>query len=392
MQADFGLSCGVDATCTYDIAIIGAGPAGATCALALRDAGLRVVLLDKAAFPRDKVCGDAIPARAARVLRELSPMSAQALADLPAKTTIHGCKVVSPSGQAFRYQFQTAGYCARRFDFDAFLVNEVRALSQVDFMPATTVQRILRVGEFWELQTSAGLLKARFILGCDGANGVTARQLTGFELDPQHHCAAVRAYYAGVSGLQPDTMEIHLLADWLPGYFWIFPVGAGECNVGFGMLSAHIAQRKLALRPALTDIIAQTPALAARFADAEMLGKVQGFGLPLGSRWVQLHGEGYLLCGDAASLIDPATGEGIGNAMWSAQIAAKWAIDAFRKNDFGQTFLQGYAAELHAKLGKEFRQKYYAQRLIGDRTWLLDWLIGRAGKKGFVNWLARKVF
>lgn len=376
----------------YDIAIIGAGPAGATCALALRATGLRVVMLDKSVFPRDKVCGDAIPARAARVLREVSPGSALHLADLPQKTTIRACKVIAPNGKPFTYTFETSGYCARRMDFDAFLLAEALENSAVDFQPGAAVERIVRQDQHWEITTAAQTLQARFILGCDGANGVTARQLTGFEMDAQHHCAAVRAYYAGVAGLQPDTMEIHLLHDWLPGYFWIFPLNKTECNVGFGMLSSDIAQRKIALRPALTDIIAQTPGLRTRFAQAQLQGKVQGFGLPLGSRWVTMNGAGFLLCGDAASLIDPATGEGIGNAMWSAQIAAKWVKTAFEKHDFSAEFLAGYGKELHSKLAKELRQKYWAQRLVGDRIWLLNWLIGRAGKRGLVNWVVRKVF
>ena len=377
---------------SYDIAIIGAGPAGATCTLALRGAGLRVALLDKVVFPRDKVCGDAIPARAVRVLREVSPTSAQALAAWPMKTTIRACKVVAPDGRPFTYSFETSGYCARRMDFDAFLLGEALVDPGMDFLPDTTVEAIVRDGDRWQIKTAKQMLSARFIIGCDGANGVTARQLAGFEMDPQHHCAAVRAYFADVADLKPDTMEIHLLQDRLPGYFWIFPVSATECNVGFGMLSNDIALRKIALRPALTEIIAQTHGLRERFARARMLGKVQGFGLPLGSRWVQMSGDAFVLCGDAASLIDPATGEGIGNAMWSAQIAAKWVIEAFKRQDFSANFLEGYSKTLHSKLSKELRNKYWAQRLVGNRIGLLNWLIGRAGKRGLVGWIVRKVF
>lgn len=376
----------------YDVAIIGAGPAGATCALALRDAGLRVALLDKATFPRDKVCGDAIPARAMRVLREVSPASAERLAALPQKTIIRACKVIAPNGKPFTYTFETPGYCARRLDFDAFLLEEALQNAKLDFLQGAAVERIVRMDDGWEITTVTQTLQARFIVGCDGANGVTARQITSVLRDPKHHCAAVRAYYAGVTELQPDTMEIHLLNDWLPGYFWIFPLNETECNVGFGMLSDDVARREISLRPALTEIIAQTPALRMRFADAEMQGKVQGFGLPLGSRWVTTNGHGFLLCGDAASLIDPATGEGIGNAMWSAQIAAKWVIEAFQRQNFGSPLLANYGAELHAKLSKELRQKYWAQRLVGNRIRLLNWLIGRAGKRGWVGWVVRKVF
>ncbi len=376
----------------FDIAIIGAGPAGATCALALRASGLRVALLDKSTFPRDKVCGDAIPARAVRVLREIDPELALKFAEFPPKTTIRACSVVAPNGKEFTYRFAIPGYCARRIDFDAFLVNAATSNPELQFFPGQAVENITREGEHWRIQTTAQVVSAKLIIGCDGANGVTSKLLGGFELDPNHHCAAVRAYFEGVADLQADTMEIHLVKEGLPGYFWIFPVNENECNVGFGMLSKHVAQRKIALRPALTEIIAKTPALASRFEGAKMFGKVQGFGLPLGSRWMTNSGDGFLLCGDAASLIDPATGEGIGNAMWSAQMAAKHAIKAFQAENFSDAALNEYSKELHSKLAKELRQKYWAQKLIADRPWLLNWLIGRAGKNGLIAWLIKKVF
>lgn len=376
----------------YDIAIIGAGPAGATCALALRASGLRVALIDKAAFPRDKVCGDAIPARAMRVLREVAPESAAAFAGLEAKAAIAACKVVGPRGSAFTYTFHTPGYCARRLDFDAFLVGQVVADGRVDVLTGFEVEEVVQEEGQWRISGGNGTLAARLLIGCDGANGVTARRLADFKMDPDHHCAAVRAYYTGVAGLKPDTMEIHLLEGWLPGYFWIFPLGGDACNVGFGMLSRDVAARKVALRPALGELIAQSPALRARFAGARLHGRVQGFGLPLGSRWVPMSGDGFLLCGDAASLIDPATGEGIGNAMWSGQVAARWALSALRQGRLDAAHLQGYADELRGKLHRELRRKYRVQQWVAGRPRLLDWLLRRAGRRGLVSLLVRKLF
>ncbi|HEX2900363.1 MAG TPA: FAD-dependent monooxygenase, partial [Bacteroidia bacterium] len=159
----------------FDIAIIGAGPAGATCALALRGTGLRVALIDKSIFPRDKVCGDAIPARAMRVLREIDPQLAQKFAEFPSKTTIRACSVVAPSGKEFTYHFAIPGYCARRMDFDAFLANAAIAIPEVHFFPGQAVENIAREGQNWRIQTTAQVLSAKLIIGCDGANGVTSK-------------------------------------------------------------------------------------------------------------------------------------------------------------------------------------------------------------------------
>lgn len=377
---------------TYDVVIIGAGPAGAACALGLRGSRLRIALIDKAEFPRDKVCGDAIPARAIRVLREVAPEAAAQLSELPRKEEMRACTVVSPGGKRFTYEFAVRGYCMKRMDFDAFLVGTAAKVPEVELMWGRTVKGFSREDGVWRIETDGGEIRARLIIGCDGANGITAKQLGGFVLDPWHHCAAVRQYFEGIEGVDPQVMEIHLLRDRLPGYLWIFPVGGGVSNVGFGMLSADIAKRKLSLRSELGDILANAAGLKERFTEARALDKVQGFGLPLGSRWVQMSGEGFLLCGDAASLIDPATGEGIGNAMWSGQLAARCAWGACMRMEFGAGNLKAYSEELKAKLFPEMRRKYWVQRLAAGRPRLLDFLIGRAAKGGVIGSLARKWF
>jgi menaquinone-9 beta-reductase len=376
----------------YDIAIIGAGPAGATCALALRDAGLRVALIDQASFPRDKVCGDAIPARCGKVLQQLDPRFDAALRQFPRAVQIASCQVVAPNGGSFTYAFQTRGWCSPRLDFDGFLLDLVQAHSATTLL---TGQRIAHIGGQagdWQLQLAEGTLHARYLVGADGANGITARQLTQQTMHPDHHCAAVRAYYEGIEGLVPDRMEIHLPQGYLPGYLWIFPVGEGRANVGYGMLSREVARRKIVLRQALPEMLAQVPSLAGRFAQARALGPVQGFGLPMGARRLPLSGDGFLLLGDAAALIEPATGEGIGNAMLSGQIAGEVLARAHAADRHDAAFLADYDARVYARLWKDLRQKHLAQRLIAGRPGLLNLLIGAAGRPGPIRFLMRKIF
>jgi flavin-dependent dehydrogenase len=262
----------------------------------------------------------------------------------------------------------------------------------VDLYFSEAAQSIEKAENGWLLKTDKRHFSCKMLLGADGANGIAAKQLAGFQMDPKHHCAAVRAYFEGVADLKPERMEIHLLKEGLPGYFWIFPVSENSCNVGFGMLSADVSARKLALRNRMLELIEQHPVLKERFVGAKMEGKVQGFGLPLGSRMPQMAGEAFMLLGDAASLIDPATGEGIGNAMWSGQIAAKWAKMAFQQQRWDSDFLEGYQKEIAAKLGKELRRKHLVQKILGSRPWLIDWAIRRAGGQGWVAWLVKKVF
>jgi menaquinone-9 beta-reductase len=376
----------------YDIAIIGAGPAGATCALALRGAGLKVALLDQAQFPRDKTCGDAIPALCGKVLRQLDPGFEAALRAFPAAVEIASCQVIAPNGKSFQYDFQTRGWCSPRLDFDSFLVQLVQAHTDTTLLTGRRVTAISGTAGDWVLHSSSGDLQARLIVGADGANGYCARHLAQQEMHPDHHCAAVRGYYTGVAGLLPDRMEIHLPKGYLPGYLWIFPVGEGRANVGYGMLSSEIARRKIALRKALPEMLTQVPALAARFQHAQLQGTIQGFGLPLGARRLPLSGAGFLLCGDAAALIEPATGEGIGNAMLSGQYAAELLVQACQADRFDAAFLAAYDHRVYGRLWKGLRQKQLAQRLIGNRPGLLNFLIGAAGSPGPIRGLMRKIF
>lgn len=121
-------------------------------------------------------------------------------------------------------------------------------------------------------------------------------------------------------------MEIHLLKGYMPGYFWIFPLPDNTYNTGFGMVTSAIKEKKINLRKTLLNIIHSDKQIQKRFTNAVALETPIGYGLPTGSRKVPISGERFLLAGDAASLIDPATGEGIGNAMLSGIIAGKHAV------------------------------------------------------------------
>jgi len=120
---------------THDVLIIGAGPAGATAALALKDAGLKVALIDKAQFPRDKVCGDAIPGRAVRVLRELSPAYAQAFQQFP-KQCFTSCSAFYVNNHLpIELHWVNQAYTCARLDFDNWLVELVQKETDTELFP-----------------------------------------------------------------------------------------------------------------------------------------------------------------------------------------------------------------------------------------------------------------
>ena len=361
---------------TYDICILGAGPGGATAALHLANAGHRCLLLDRAAFPRDKVCGDALSGKVINELKRIEPGLHAKLAASPLQIPSWGIDFIAPNGRQLSIPFKpkfdkatdhTAGHVAKRLDFDNFLVEEVRQRPEIDFRENVDVARTERTEGGWQLLDKAGqeIARCRLLLVANGAQSEFARKVAGHALEPNHHCAGLRTYYQNVSGLSNDNfIELHFIKDFLPGYLWIFPLPNGQANVGVGMLSKAVADKKVNLRQRLDEIIATHPTLAPRFAQAERLGPVRGFGLPLGSKRRPLSGANYFLLGDAGSLIDPFSGEGISHAMVSGRHAAVWAAAAVKANDFSPEFLKSYDKAVYNRLGQELRLSRAMQRLL----------------------------
>ena len=286
----------MEAPSDYDVAILGAGPAGTAAALALHGHGLRVVLVDKAAFPRDKVCGDAVPGLALKALRQLDPAwHAELLASLAPRANTRASRIVAPNGQALRINWQLPTFNSPRLHFDDHLLRLVRRHTATEIRESYAVRDVRTTAAGITLLPAAPgatPLTARLLLACDGANSVVARRLTGRTLDRAYHCAAVRAYYRDIAGTDGTTTEFFFLREYLAGYLWIFPVGQGVYNVGFGMLSAAVAAQGVDLKKTLQTLLRTHPELAARFAAAEPLSKVEGFGLPLGGRRCRWPGRG----------------------------------------------------------------------------------------------------
>lgn len=378
---------------TVDVAIIGAGPGGAATALHLARAGVGSVLLDKAAFPRDKICGDALSGKVISELRRLGGGS-DALPSLlraePQQVPSWGIAFIAPNGEALRVPFKSnfnktvdsaPGHLMRRLDFDDFLVRQVRAQPLIQLRERTEVASWTRDPDgTWTLFDKAKTprARARLVVAADGAQSRFGRTVGGHTLEPEHHCAGLRAYYRGVRDLDPDNfIELHFLRDFLPGYLWIFPLPDGSANVGVGMLTAAVSKKKVNLRQRLTEIIEEVPALRARFAGATLEGPVQGFGLPLGSRMRPISGDGFLLVGDSGSLIDPFSGEGISNALIAGRHAADWVTRALAANDLSRAFLQGYDAAVYRRLGPELRVSRRLQQLLAFPR-LFDFVVRRA--------------
>jgi geranylgeranyl reductase family protein len=368
------------------VCIIGAGPAGMSAALFLSKAGIPCVLLEKAVFPRDKVCGDALSGKVLSVLKKYNPDLVPILDNQPYTTGSDGVAFFAPNGKSLRVPFKSSskllhhpGYTAKRIHFDNFLAEEVRKQSNIDFREGIDVGEIVHSDNKVLVYDKKGdlVLHTKLAILGNGAHSAFAKK-AGIDVEYKHYSAGIRQYFSNVDGLDHENfIELHFLKGVLPGYFWVFPLSENEANVGLGIRSDVVSKKKLNLKNIFEDIIANHPAIKNRFANAVPIGKVAGYGLPLGSKKRVISGDRFMLCGDAASLIDPFTGEGISNAMISGMFAAAQVEKCLTSSNFSAEYMKSYDAEVYRRLGKELELSTKMQQLI-NYPFLFNFVVNKA--------------
>lgn len=360
----------------FDVVICGAGPAGTTCALALGNSGLKVAILEKSTFPRDKICAGAVAAFVPKVLHTINPEYKKALEGFADKEFVNTIRIVAPSEKVIDFTYPEQGFVCKRIHFDNFLLEQAKQLPNVKLFFNTPVHNvtaddkgvIINAGENLKIESS-------LVIGCDGAFSTVRKKLTDTKMDLKHNMVAVRAYFKNVKGIPKSTYELHFLKDVSPGYFWIFQLPGNYANVGVGMLSQTVSEKKINLLKKLISIIENTSYLKNRFENAEMIGKVEGYSLPLGSRNITISGNRFMLCGDAGSLINPLTGAGIGQAMASGRYAGWHAKKCFAQNNFTASFMKQYDKMVYNKFGQDNRKGYIIRRIIQDRAWIFNLVV-----------------
>jgi flavin-dependent dehydrogenase len=217
--------------------------------------------------------------------------------------------------------------------------------------------------------------RASLTLGCDGYNSIVSRKSGLYGHQSKHWMVALRQYFTGVSDLT-DQIELHFIDEVLPGYFWIFPLEDDRANIGIGVGHNDIKANGIHLKDAL-KAATQSETFRERFKNAKPLEEPVGWNLPVGSKRRPAHGVGFLLLGDAASLIDPFTGEGIGNALYSARFAVETAVEAKKANDYSAGFLRRYEDRLWDALSGELKISTKLHSL-GCWPFLMNFVIRKA--------------
>ncbi len=372
----------------YDVVIIGAGPAGSTAALSLKKSGLKVVLCEKAAFPREKICGDGLCDRSINTLKAISKLYFKELFAEINPLKIQKAALVYKN-RYHTLNFNNYGFTVPRIEFDEFLVSRVkRDCSNVEVIENTKIINISRSGEFIEVMAKEKVMKAKFLIFADGAHSKLADVFTGNKRMKAENGLAVRAYFRGIQHLEEDCIEMHLKKTYLPGYFWIFPLRNGLANVGFGYHLKYAHKNSSSIKNIFRQWVNSD--LKERFSKAEQVSSLKGGLVPFSNNSYKNHGDNYVIAGDSAGLVDPLSGGGIGNAMFSGREAALQAMRCFENNDFSATQTKNYSYALKKRMQQETTKRKHLKNAISKHSWLLDVLaiFSRSNKlrQKITNW------
>jgi len=342
-----------------DVLVSGAGPAGTFAAIVLARAGVRVRVLDRARFPRDKLCGDTVNPGAMAILTGLG------LADVTAGSLpVRGMVVTEGSGVRCvgRYPDGVEGRALRRCALDGALVGAARREGvEID-------EGVLVLGPEWSRGRVAGLrvrgangrehcLPARLVVAADGAASRLARELGLSAHARRPRRWAVGAYFSDVACDGPDDVEgglgeMHLRRN---AYIGVAPTPGGLTNV------CVVTSDRARLRDPSTiiaDTLRSDPMLRDRFERARLLNRPVSLG-PLAVENANSTAPGVLLAGDAAGFIDPMTGDGLRFAFRGAELAAQTALRMLAHGNVEQD-----RRWLHAARHREFGFKWRFNRAL----------------------------
>jgi menaquinone-9 beta-reductase len=354
----------------YDVAVVGAGPAGAATATYLARAGRHVVVVDRGVFPRDKPCAEYLSPAAEPILRELGAMERF---DATRISRLRGFRLHAPNGRVFQGDFAAtrdaqgqsifeSGMVIPRFKLDAALVDvagkagaEIRQgwrLAQITREPSTGIWRLTpAMGD--------GDIRARLVVAADGVHSTVARRM-GLHVTSRMRKIALVAHIRGIASLG-EYGEMHVAHRRYVGLARLEPPEIGDlCNVAMvvdegrdgAKISGHPQEFLLAA-------LETFPNLRGRLASATVERRTLTISR-ICVRARQLSGDGLLLVGDAAGYYDPFTGEGIFHALRSAQLAAGVALPALATNDLNAAMLAQYDRLHH----EEMRGKRAVEAII----------------------------
>ncbi len=349
-----------------DVIVVGAGPAGSAAAWQLRQAGRDVVVLEKADFPREKVCGDGLTPRGVKALQDMAVDISGWVRHKGLR--VHGGGTVTEVDWPRLQHWPGFSLVLRRSDLDARLAAHAGAAGARVHTGITVTEPLLDdAGRVAGVHATAGpdkepqVWRAPLVVSAEGLSGRLAKSLGLVRREDRPLGVAVRRYVRSRRAAD-DYLDISFdltpagpSRDSMPGYGWIFGMGDGTANVGYGLLDTRRgtgADHRAVLRAWLDTFPAEDG-----LGEDDAVTPLRGAGLPMALNRGPAYTRGLLLAGDAAGTVNPCNGEGISYALETGRMAGETAADALARPDgpAREAVLHGYPERLRAAYGRHHR-------------------------------------
>ncbi len=375
---------------SYDVIVVGGGPAGSVMGWSLATRGLRVAVLERARFPREKVCGDFVEPRG---LRLFDMMGCGGVSQSKPPLPITHVAMFLQSQCAYRgtipfygekSHLPPHGYIVPREELDTQLLNCARRAG-ADVHEDCAVTELQREGEYTKVWVRRGGSKRRssfrapLVVGADGTRSVVARSAGLFHDDWRHIAVSQRAYVEGVK-IETGEAAFFFDNDLFPGYGWMFPMSGGKANIGVGILGETRDRCGLSVTRLFQQFVEKLREQHPGCAEIHIVGK------PLGGI-VKTYGgagrnyfDGGVLIGDAGCFVDPMTGEGITPAAESALIASSVLADAVAEGRSDAEFLARYERDFRQYFDPAMRYLDLCATVMRNRHMREFWF--RAARRG----------
>jgi menaquinone-9 beta-reductase len=356
-----------------DVLVVGGGPGGAAAGYYLARQGIDVTVIDKASFPREKVCGDGLTPRSVAALLRMGIDTDDARFERVKGLRVHSRRTTIELPWPELSSWPGYGLVMPRSEFDALLIERAqkagaRLIERTDalepiFDAGWTVGAKVRPTDDKDAEPSE--IRARFVVAADGAASRFGGPAGIRRDDSRPLGIAARRYYRTDYHPGPwfeswlDLWEGDLL---LPGYGWLFPVAGGQINLGAGLLNTFKDFRKISAQR-LFDAFASMLPSGWGISEGSTEGRVLSGPLPMSFNRTPQAVPGMLLVGDAAGAVNPFNGEGIAYAMETAEVAAELIDEALVKDRPGITMM--YPTVLRERYGDYFRIGRGFAKIIG---------------------------
>jgi geranylgeranyl reductase family protein len=343
----------------YDLVVVGAGPGGSSAAYYAARSGLRVLLLDRQRFPRDKPCGDGLMPHAAG---EVALMGLGDWLDEPHHGRFSGFSLYTETAE-IRQGVPPGlhgphGYVVRREETDERLVGRAK-IAGADLRTGLRATELLRssAGAVTGVEVvdvgdggDTGRFEAPLVISADGIGGFASKGMKAHQ-----NAVARRQYFRNMNGPNREDLHIFVTRDMNEhgaGYGWVFYFGDGTANIGAGVSTKTLERTGRNLKD-FYDRFLEEPQLQEWLDGAEPEGPAKSWSLKMGMWGAKRYAQGLMAIGDAGSMIHPISGEGVGYAIESGRLAAAWAHEAHARRDFSASVLKGYESQLLRKRARE---------------------------------------